>query len=374
MPYLIRLRGWQHTSRATLKEEILPSARHPIIEQDLKTIVSTSVPWDRLYKKTVLISGANGFVPAYMLETLLYLNETAGADIHVVALVRNFEKAMRRFGHLAGRKDLTMVVQDVRDPYGGPKEVNFIVHAASQASPRFFGSDPVGTFETNVIGTQRMLQIARNAESEAFLFFSSGEIYGRIEDPSVPITEASYRYLDPIDLRSCYAEGKRAGETLCACWHAQFGVPARIVRLSHTYGPGMDLGDGRVFADFVADIVAERDIVLKSDGSARRPFCYLSDATVAFFKVLLEGNSGEAYNVGSDTECSVLDLAMMLCELFPERKCRVIRQERKPGDPYIISPVTGGHFDLSKIRSLGWEPTTGLEEGFTRTVKSYEVP
>ena len=351
----------------------MPNARHPIIEEDFKTIVSSPLPWDRLSGKTVMISGANGFVPAYMLETLLYLNETADAGIHVVALVRNQDKAMRRLGYFAGRKDLTFVVQDVRDPYNGPERVDFVVHAASQATPRFFGSDPVGTFETNVFGTQRMLQVAMRARSEGFLFFSTGEVYGRVEDPSVPLNEMSYGFLDPLDLRSCYAEGKRAGETLCACWHAQFGIPAKIVRLSHTYGPGMDLNDGRVFADFVADIVAGRNIVLKSDGSAKRPFCYLADATIAFFTVLLEGKSGEAYNVGSDSECSVLELAEMLCRLFPERNCSVVRQERKPGDPYIVSPATGGHFDLSKIRSLGWRPTTSIEEGFARTVKSYEL-
>ncbi len=347
---------------------------HPIVEEDLKTIVSCPLPWEQMFGKTVLISGANGFVPAYMLETLLYLNETADAGIDVVALVRNQEKAMRRLGHLAGRKDLTFVVQDVRDPYNGPERVDFVVHAASQASPRFFGSDPAGTFESNVFGTQHMLQVAKNAKCEGFLFFSSGEVYGRQENQSIPTTERSYGYLDPMDLRSCYAEGKRAGETLCACWHAQFGTPTKIVRLSHTYGPGMDLNDGRVFADFVADIVAGRNIVLKSDGSAKRPFCYLADATIAFFTVLLKGKTGEAYNVGSDSECSILDLAEMLCRLFPERNCSVIRQERKRDDPYIVSPATGGHFDLSKIRSLGWQPTTGIEEGFARTVKSYELP
>lgn len=309
-----------------------------------------------------------------MLETILYLNETVDAGIQVIALVRNYEKAMERLGHFAGRRDLIFVVQDVRDPYNGPEKVDFVVHAASQASPRFFGVDPAGTFETNVIGTQQMLQLAKNADSEGFLFFSSGEVYGRVENQSVPLKEMTYGFLDPLDLRSCYAEGKRAGETLCVCWHAQFGVPAKIVRLSHTYGPGMNLNDGRVFADFVADVVAGRNIVLKSDGSTSRPFCYLADATVAFFTVLLTGKNGEAYNVGSDLECSVLELAEMLCRLFPERKCRVVRQERKPGDPYIASPVTGGHFDLSKIRSLGWGPTTGIEDGFTRTVKSYEVP
>ena len=345
--------------------------RNLIVEEDLRRIVSSDVPWDSFLGKTVLISGANGFVPAYMLETLLFLNETANAGTHIVALVRNRERAMQRLGHLATRPDLTFVVQDVCDPYRGPTQIDFLIHAASQASPKYYGTDPVGTFETNVIGTRRMLEIARGAQVQGFLFFSSGEVYGTPKDPSVPVSETDYGYLDPTNVRSCYGEGKRAGETLCACWQAQFGVPAKIVRLSHTYGPGMDLGDGRVFADFVANVVAGRDIVLKSDGSARRPFCYLADATIAFFTVLLRGKNGEAYNVGSDRECSILDLAEMLCRLFPERNCSVRREGRKASDPYIASPVTGGHFDLSKIERLGWRPTTDIEEGFTRTVRSY---
>jgi nucleoside-diphosphate-sugar epimerase len=267
---------------------------------------------------------------------------------------------------------LTTVVQDVREPYRGPEKVDLLVHAASQASPKYFATDPVGTFEANVIGTRNMLEVARNAKSAGFLFFSSGEVYGERANLSVPATESSYGYLDPINLRSCYAEGKRAGETLCACWHDQFGIPAKIVRVSHTYGPGMDLNDGRVFADFVADIVGGRNIVMKSDGSTRRSFCYLADATVAYFTVLLRGNSGEAYNVGSDSECSILDLAEMLCGIFPERNLKVIRQERNQDDTYVASAIAGGHFDLSKIRSLGWEPTTSIEEGFKRTVRSYE--
>jgi len=346
--------------------------RHTIVAEDLQRIVSAGVPWERLFGKTVLITGGNGFVPAYMLEALLYLNETANAGIQVIALVRNREKAMRRLGHFVGRSDLAMVVQDVRETYRGPEKVDFLVHAASQASPKFFATDPVGTFEANVIGTRNILEVAKKAKSEGFLFFSSGEVYGKRANSAVPATESAYGYLDPLNLRSCYAEGKRAGETLCASWHAQYGVGAKIVRISHTYGPGMDLNDGRVFADFVADIVAGRNIEMKSDGSTRRPFCYLADATVAYFTVLLKGNSGEAYNVGSDSECSILDLAEMLCRIFPERNLKVIRQERSHDDTYVASPVAGGHFDISKIRSLGWEPTTSIEEGFKRTVRSYE--
>jgi nucleoside-diphosphate-sugar epimerase len=307
-----------------------------------------------------------------MLETLLYLNDTRDANIRVIALVRNAERAMRRLGHLRGRRDLKLVIQDVCDPYQGPADADFIIHAASQASPKFYGSDPVGTFETNVLGTRQMLALAKTCNSESFLYFSSGEVYGRIPDPSIPIKETDFGYLDPLNIRSCYAEGKRAGEALCSFWHAQFGVPARIVRLSHTYGPGMALDDGRVFADFVADLVARRDIVMKSDGRTKRPFCYLADATVAFVTILLLGKNAEAYNVGSDIETSVLELAEMLVRLFPERKCRVIRKQRALEDPYISSAVAGGHFDLGKVRSLGWKPTIGIEEGFRRTVESYE--
>ncbi len=266
--------------------------RHPIVQEDLKRITSSELPWEQFSGKTVLIAGAGGFVPAYMLETLLFLNDTRGAGIRVVAMVRNREKAMRRLGHLVSRPDLTVHVQDVREGYAGQKPVDFVIHAASQASPKFFGSDPVGTFEANVIGTQHLLRLAHESSSKGFLFFSSGEVYGQPSDPSVKVKESDYGYIDPLNVRSCYSEGKRAGETLCTCWHAQYGVPVRIVRLSHTYGPGMELNDGRVFADFVADIVAGRDIVLKSDGSARRPFCYLADATVGFFKVLLQGGRG----------------------------------------------------------------------------------
>ena len=349
----------------------MSTLRHPIIEDDLRRIISSPLPWERLFGKTILISGANGFVPSYVLETLLYLNESASAGIRVVALVRNTERAMRRLGHLAGRPDLTMVVQNVQEPYAGPAAVDFVIHGASQASPKLYSTDPVGTFAANIMGTWRMLETARDAQSEGLLFLSSGEVYGRIY-PSIPVSETSFGPVDPVDLRSCYAEGKRGGETLCACWHSQFGIPAKIVRLSHTYGPRMDLNDGRVFSDFVADVVAGRDIVMKSDGSARRPFCYLADTIQGIFTVLLRGKSGEAYNVGSDSEISILELAELLCRLFPERKSGVVRQERHPGDPYLVSPTSGGHFDISKIKSMGWAPTTGLEEGFRRTVKSYE--
>ena len=172
----------------------IPSAAWPqrrIVDLDLERICSAPLPWSRLFGKTILITGANGFVPAYMVETLLFLNKMLDAHAHVIALVRNHERALRRFAGLGSRPDLTLVVQDVRETYTGPRP-DFIVHAASQASPKYYGSDPAGTFETNVTGTLRMLELAREAQIESLLFFSSGEVYGSHANLSHPVRETDF--------------------------------------------------------------------------------------------------------------------------------------------------------------------------------------
>jgi UDP-glucuronate decarboxylase len=348
--------------------------RNPIVEEDLARICAHKLPWRQFYRKTILISGANGFVPAYMVETLLYLNETdSSIDCRVIGLVRNRQKAEKRFAHLLGREDFSLLVQDVCSPIAIRGNVDFIIHAASQASPKYYGNDPVGTLLPNTLGTHNLLCLAKRCGVESFLFFSSGDVYGRVSVPEVPIKEDGYGPLDPLDARSCYGESKRLGETMCAAWHRQYGIPAKIVRLAHTYGPGMALDDGRVFADFVANVVRGEDIILKSQGTAVRAFCYLADATVAFFTVLLCGANAQAFNVGNeDCEISVLQLAKVLIGLFPERQLAVrFSSDRTQGD--TESKADRGAPDTSKVRKLGWYPTTTIEEGFRRTIASYEV-
>lgn len=344
-------------------------ANNPVVAQDVAFILNQPLPWQLLNGATVVVTGAGGFLPAYMAETLATLN-SRGANIRMVGLVRNLEKARNRLGHLFPM-GVELMQQDIAEPLRAdvPK-ADFIVHAASQASPRFYGADPVGTLEANTTGTQQMLRHAKNSDCRSFLFFSSGEVYGVPLDDSKILSETDFGYIDPATVRACYAESKRLGETLCVSWHHQFGVPACIVRPFHTYGPGMDLNDGRVFADFVADILAGRNITLKSDGLAVRPFCYLADATVGFFTALLQGEAGKAYNMGNpDAETSIKDLAHLLVGLFPELRLSVEHQPLLlPAGGYLQSKVNRSAPDIGRMAGLGWRPSIGLAEGFTRTV------
>ncbi len=346
------------------------SVPNEILKSDLHDIAKQPLPWDSLAGKTILISGVNGFLPSYMAETLLHLNESMpGLQCRVVGVARNAAHAAKRFGHHRARPDLEIIVQDICQPLALPGPVDFVIHAASQASPSYYGSDPVGTLTPNVVGNHHLLGLARDKNAQGYLYFSSSEVYGRISTPAAGIREEDYGYVDPATVRACYAESKRMGETICVAWCSQFGVPAKIVRPFHTYGPGMPLGDGRAHSDFVANVVQGRNITLHSDGSARRAFCYVADAVAGFFTVLLLGAPGTAYNVGNPQgEVSMLELARLLAA-EKGLSVTVDLQSRPAG--YLPSVVDRVLPSIEKIKALGWQPKTSLADGFRRTIASF---
>jgi UDP-glucuronate decarboxylase len=343
-----------------------------IIREDVAKIIAQFGHWERFRDKTVLISGANGFLPAYLVETFLALDPSLNTS--VIALVRNRQKAETRFSHLLQNPRLKIVIQDVSLPFDLDDKIDFIIHAASQASPKYYGIDPVGTLNANVLGTINLINLARKNNVESFLFFSSGEVYGQVKPDEIPIKETTFGYLDCANVRACYGESKRMGENICVSYHAQYGVNARIIRPFHTYGPGMALDDGRVFADLVANIVNRQDIVLRSDGSAIRPFCYLADATLGFLTVLVNGENGNAYNVGNpDQEHSILELANILVDLYPEYGLKVVMNLPITDANYLKSPILRNSPDITKISKLGWSPSVTVHEGFRRTISSFLV-
>lgn len=345
---------------------------NPIIKEDIQSIISEFKHWDRFRNKTVLISGANGFLPAYLAEVFLALD--ASFNTKVIAMVRNKEKAEKRFSHLLTNKNLNILVHDVSLPVSYDEKIDFIIHAASQASPKYYGVDPVGTLSANVQGTLHLIELAKKNQVESFLFFSSGEVYGEVKAEDIPIKEDTFGYLNPAKVRACYGESKRMGENICVSYHAQYGVNAKIVRPFHTYGPGMSLDDGRVFADFVANIVKGQNIILHSDGSAIRPFCYLSDATLGFLTVLTEGENGEPYNIGNpDQEHSILNLAHILTGLYPENGLKVEMKIKPASANYLKSPIVRNSPNIDKVMKLGWKPKVDVATGFKRTIESFLV-
>ena len=165
----------------------------------------------------------------------------------------------------------------------------------------------------------------------------------------------------------CYLWGACA-----VSWNKQYKVPTKIARIFHTYGPGMKLDDGRVFADFVADVVNNKNITIRSDGMAKRPFCYIRDATIAFFLILTKGKNAEAYNV-SNPNCiaTVSELAEIISKLFPEKRIKIIYGNEPPENEYMKSTVDNYTPNITKIKKLNWEPEVTIKEGFLRTIKSY---
>ena len=342
---------------------------HPILQADLDAILATAVPWERFSGKTVLVAGAAGFIAAYLVEALLRWNQSTGlAPVRVVALARNEEAARARFARHLGRPDLAFLQQDVCAPLGLAGRADFILHAASPATPRAYARDPLATFAANVTGTRSLLEHAVRHGAEGFLFLSSGEVYGLGNDTVIPTHEDAFGYLDPALVRSCYGEGKRAGETLCVCYAAQHGVPASMARIFHTYGPGMPLGDGRSFSDFVADALAGRDLLLRSEGCVSRAFCYLADTVAGLFTILLKGLPGRAYNVGNDqAELTIRALA----ELLAGQEGLRVRRDGQPEAGYLPSPIQRGCPDVTRLRALGWAPRTDPGTGFGRTLQSF---
>lgn len=336
-------------------------------EDDLKQIIA-AIPYEMCEGQTFLITGANGFLASYMVDTLMYLKQSGLVKrCSVIALCRNRVKAERLFTEWLGDNDFYLLIQSVEEKVVYEGRVDYIVHAASCSTTHLFESKPADVMTANLIGSYNLLELAREKNVSGFLFFSSGAVYGDTE--AEEIREEETYAIDYLDTKNCYAVGKRAGEALCRAYWKQYHVPARGVRISHTYGPGIDLEDGHVYSDFAKSIITGKDIEIKGDGLACRPFCYISDAIRAFFLILLCGEGGEMYNMAnSEMNVTIKELADLLTKkVFPERNLRVI--VRKTSEGKAVKKI---HINTDKLRKLGWCPKIDLKEGFSRLVRSME--
>lgn len=342
-----------------------------IIKADLEDIFGRNIPWSKLENKTVLITGAYGMLASYVVYELMYLNEEKGMHINIIAIGRSKEKFEKRFGDIKKYPYLKFIASDLGNELSVDGNVDYIIHAASLASPQYYRTYPIEVLKPNVIGHYHLLELAVNKKVEGYLLFSSGDIYGSVSDKEV-IGENDYGILDPLDIHSCYGESKRIAETMCKAWFEEKGVPTKIARIYHTYAPTMSIeSDPRVFASFVKNIVQGENIVMKSDGSAKRSFCYIADAVVGYFMILLCGQNGEAYNVCNSKEFySIAELAEVLVGLYPEMELKVIRRMRDKDDVYMENSVVNYiPPDMRKLEALGWSAQYCVQDGFKRVIE-----
>lgn len=338
-----------------------------IIIEDLQRMSEAELPWRELDGKTVLVTGATGMLASYVTWLLLHLHEHAGINVSVVALCRSRQRAEQYFGSYAGKSYFSLLIQDVCEPIAYEGKVDYVFHLAGNASPYFINTDPVGIMKCNLQGTINVLELARHHDVKRVLFASTREVYGKNEDAE-QLNESAFGTLDPLDDRSCYPESKRAAESLLKSYYLQYGVDFFTIRIAHAYGPTMKLeNDGRVMADLMGDVVAGRDIVLKSSGETIRAFVYITDAVLGMFTVFFKGKAGQAYNLANETEpISIKDLAHMLATLREDKVLQVVvSEEGQKG--YCAYRRTD--LDTSGIEQLGWKPRIPLQEGINRVFR-----
>lgn len=339
-----------------------------ILLDDFEEIFNNrKIKWKVLKNKTILITGANGFIASYIIYFLIFLNQKYNFKIKIILVGRNKKKLNKKFINKNTKKNFILIEQDVCRNISIKEKIDFIMHLASIASPKIFYKKPIETILPNVIGTNELLKLSVKKKVKSFLFFSSGEIYG---NHNKILKENTINNLNHLTERASYSESKRMGEVLCYSYFKQKKIPVKIIRLFHTYGPCMNLNDGRVMMDFVNNIVNQKNILIKGTGNQKRSFCYISDAVIGIFLVLTNGQNGEAYNLGNPKELlSIKKLANLLSKYNNKISVKInpkINSHKKKAPYQTVVP------EIKKISRLGFSPKINVKKGFKKTINYFK--
>jgi UDP-glucuronate decarboxylase len=332
--------------------------------------------------KRLLIVGGAGFLGYYLVQAALHWNRAGGtAPISVTVFDNYIRGAPAWLVALDGDPNLRLRRHDITHPLPADMgDFDYVIHAASIASPTYYRRYPIETMDANVGGLRRLLdhalaQKARGRPISGFLFYSTSEIYGDPDPAHIPTPETYRGNVSCTGPRACYDESKRYGETLCVNFAAVHDLPVKIARPFNNYGPGLKISDRRVLPDFARDVLAGRDIVMLSDGAPTRTFCYIADAIVGYYRILMRGRPGEAYNIGTEVpEISMAALADKVAATARDLHGYAGRVVRQASDDaaYLVDNPNRRCPDIAKARrEFGYDPAIGIDEGLRRALIWY---
>jgi UDP-glucuronate decarboxylase len=304
----------------------------------------------------ILLTGAAGFLGSHISKKLIDNDhEVIGLDDLSTGSIKNIEQ-------LINHPKYSFIEHDVRIPYQA--KVDAILNFACPASPVNYQKDPVRTIETNFLGMINLLHLA-NKTGARIIQASTSEIYG---DPTQsPQKESYWGNVNPVGIRSCYDEGKRAAETLCFDYRRQYDLDTRVIRIFNTYGPNMAIGDGRVVSNFIVQALRNEPINIYGDGQQTRSFCYVSDLVEGIYKLLqLDKNPETPINLGNPNEFTILELAKIVIEITKSNS-EIVNNPLPLDDPKQRCP----NISLAKS-TLNWKPTIELREGIEKTAAYFK--
>ena len=305
--------------------------------------------------KKILVTGGAGFLGSHLCDRLVEQGH------HVLCVDNYFTGSKKNIEHLLSNPRFEVIRQDVCFPLY--VEVDEIYNLACPASPKFYQQDPIQTTKTSILGAYNLLGLAKRTGAK-ILQASTSEIYG---DPTVhPQQESYWGNVNPIGIRSCYDEGKRAAETLFFDYHRQHGVRIKVMRIFNTFGIRMSPDDGRVVSNFIVQALRGEDITIYGDGSQTRSFCYVTDTVDAMIRLMATDDTVTGpINVGNPGEFTMLELAQKVID-FTKTSSKIVHKDLPSDDPQQRRP------DITLAQEiLGWTPTFDLDEGLKRTIRYF---
>ena len=328
-----------------------------------------SIDWEKLNNASFLITGSTGLVGSMTVKALLNCRE----NTTVYALVRNIKKAEAIFAEEINDPRLKFVIADVTEPFEIKGGIDYIIHGASVTTSKYMVSNPVETLMTAIKGTTNILELAKCHNVKSIVYISSMEAYGVTDSKKDLITEKDLGYIDILNPRSSYSEGKRICECICAAYASQHNIPVRIARLAQTFGAGVPKSDTRVFAQFAKSAIKGENIILHTKGESFGNYCYTADVISALLCLLTRGEIGQAYTVvNEETTMKIKDMANLVANEISNGKSQVVFDIPENSAVLGYAPDNTMHLTAQKLKNLGWSPSFGLKEMYQRMIADWQ--